>query len=233
MVVEKIWVQSVGAVMFPGYGISYRFLNFLSEKWATLNYGNVHLTTALCFRRQFYILDSPNDAIYLAFLNSNCIRWQEDETDVKRSSEFPHDRQFLSNVKYILCEIHSDLQAIIFGAPNMNITSPGASKVFLIFRGFPKKYRHNTYQIRYVWISVCVCVADFTLDAELLARSQYSEGPKTGHLDTGFSWFPCVYKQMLRRLPRFQVATACFLCSPPDLNINISLTSFIFYLHVK
>jgi len=25
----------------------------------------------------------------------------------------------------------------------------------------------------------------------LLARSQYSEGPATGHLDTGFSWFPC------------------------------------------
>jgi len=29
----------------------------------------------------------------------------------------------------------------------------------------------------------------FTLDAGLLARSQYSEGPATGHLDTGFSWF--------------------------------------------
>ena len=32
----------------------------------------------------------------------------------------------------------------------------------------------------------------FTLDAGLLARSQYSEGPATGHLGTGFSWFPCV-----------------------------------------
>ena len=31
-----------------------------------------------------------------------------------------------------------------------------------------------------------VCIALFTLDAELLARSQYSEGPATGHLDTGF-----------------------------------------------
>jgi len=30
-----------------------------------------------------------------------------------------------------------------------------------------------------------------TLDAGLLAISQYSEGPATGHLDTGFSWFPC------------------------------------------
>ena len=43
-----------------------------------------------------------------------------------------------------------------------------------------------------------VCVAGFTVDAELLARSQYSEGPATSHLNTGFSWFPFVYKQMLR-----------------------------------
>jgi len=35
-----------------------------------------------------------------------------------------------------------------------------------------------------------VCIAVF-LDVGLLARSQYSEGPVTGHLDTGFSWFPC------------------------------------------
>jgi len=48
------------------------------------------------------------------------------------------------------------------------------------------------------------------------------EGPATGHLDTGFSWFPCVYKQMLRWFPRFQVATTCFSCSPPDLNLLFS-----------
>jgi len=78
-----------------------------------------------------------------------------------------------------------------------------------------------------------VCIAGVTLDAELLARSQYLEGPATGHLDTGFSWFPYVYKQMLRWLPRFPVATTCFSCSPPDLNLNLSVTSFIFCLHVK
>ena len=42
----------------------------------------------------------------------------------------------------------------------------------------------------YVYLLHCVCVVVFTLDAGLLARSQYSEGSATGHLDTGFSWFP-------------------------------------------
>ena len=28
--------------------------------------------------------------------------------------------------------------------------------------------------------------------AGLLAKGQYPEGPATGHLDTGFAWFPCV-----------------------------------------
>ena len=57
------------------------------------------------------------------------------------------------------------------------------------------------------WLAVCIvvvvlymccylmcicCTFLFTLDAGLLAKSQYSEGPATGHLDTSFSWFPCV-----------------------------------------
>ena len=75
-------------------------------------------------------------------------------------------------------------------------------------------------------INVLVCIGVFTLDVGLLARSQYSEGPATGHLDTGFSWFPCIYKQMLRWFPTFQVATTCFSCSPPDLNLVV--TNFIF-----
>jgi hypothetical protein len=76
-----------------------------------------------------------------------------------------------------------------------------------------------------------VCLGVFTLDARQLARSQYSEGPATGHLDTSFSWFPCVYKQILRWFPTFQVATTCFSCSPPDLNLVV--TDFIFCVHVK
>jgi len=77
----------------------------------------------------------------------------------------------------------------------------------------------------------CVCIAvSHILHAGLLARSQYSEGPATGHLDTCFSWFPCVYKRMLRWFPRLQVATACFSCSPPDLNF-LDLYLIFMYMH--
>ena len=82
---------------------------------------------------------------------------------------------------------------------------------------------------------MCICCTTwallfFTLDDGLLAGSQYSEGPATGHLDTGFSRFPCVYKQMLRWFPRFQVATTCFSCSPPDLNFLNPYFIFM-YMH--
>jgi hypothetical protein len=76
-----------------------------------------------------------------------------------------------------------------------------------------------------------VHIAVVTLDVGLLARSQYSEGPATGHLDTGLSWFPCVYKRMLRWFPRFQVTTTCFSCSPPDLKVKLVI-SFI-YLYTR
>ena len=42
----------------------------------------------------------------------------------------------------------------------------------------------------YVYLLYYVGIVAFTLDAGLLARSQYPEGPATGHLDTGFSLFP-------------------------------------------
>jgi hypothetical protein len=54
------------------------------------------------------------------------------------------------------------------------------------------------YLLYLMCVCCTVCVAVLTLDAGLLARSQYPEGPATGHLDTGFSWFLCVYKRMLR-----------------------------------
>jgi len=80
--------------------------------------------------------------------------------------------------------------------------------------------------LSYVYLLYYLCIAVFTLDAGLLARSQYSEGPATGHLDTGFSSFPCVYKQMLRWFPKFKVPTTCFSCSPPDLNLVVANVLF-------
>jgi len=99
-------------------------------------------------------------------------------------------------------------------------SAPGSSSWFLSLR-FP----HQNPVL-------CVhCCFFFTLDAGLLARSQYSEGPATGHLDRGFSRFPCAYKQTLRRFPTFQVATTCFSFSSPDLNLVV--TDFVFCLHLK
>jgi hypothetical protein len=87
------------------------------------------------------------------------------------------------------------------------------------------------FVVPYVYLYYA-CVGILTLDAGLLVRSQYPVGSATGHLDTGFSWFPCVYKPMLRRFPSFQVATTCLLCSPPDFN---SLVTFFPHIcvHVK
>jgi hypothetical protein len=81
-------------------------------------------------------------------------------------------------------------------------------------------------------IAVFTCIAVLALDVGLLARSQYPEGPATGHLDTVFSWFPFVYKRMLRWLPSCQFATTCLSRSPLDLNF---LGTFIFHIcvHVK
>jgi hypothetical protein len=44
--------------------------------------------------------------------------------------------------------------------------------------------------VLYVYLLYYVCIAVLTLDAGLLARSQYPEGPATDHIDTCFSWFP-------------------------------------------
>jgi len=74
------------------------------------------------------------------------------------------------------------------------------------------------FVVPYAYLLYYVCIAVLTLYAGLLARSQYPDGPATGHFDTGFSWFPCVYKRMLRWFPSLHVATTCFSSSPPDLN---------------
>jgi hypothetical protein len=57
-----------------------------------------------------------------------------------------------------------------------------------------------TVLLLYCVLCICCTVGTdvFPLDAGLLARGQYSDGPATGHLDTGFAWFPRVFKQILR-----------------------------------
>ena len=84
------------------------------------------------------------------------------------------------------------------------------------------------FVVPYVYLLYYLCIAVLTLDAGLQARSQYPEGPATGHLDRGFSWFPYVYKRMLKWFPSFQVDTTCLSCSPPDLNFLVTL--FFSYL---
>jgi hypothetical protein len=50
--------------------------------------------------------------------------------------------------------------------------------------------------------TVCVCIALLqTVVAGLLARSQCPEGPATGHLGTGFSWFPLCLKANAEMVP--------------------------------
>jgi hypothetical protein len=56
------------------------------------------------------------------------------------------------------------------------------------------------------------------LVAGFLASSRYPEGPAlTGHLGTSFLGFP-LSKTEAGTLPNTPVATACFSCSPADLN---------------
>jgi hypothetical protein len=69
-------------------------------------------------------------------------------------------------------------------------------------------------------VLLCVCVAVLhTVVARLLARSQYPEGPATGHLGTGFSWVSLCLNANAEMIPKTQVVTACFSCGPPDLSL--------------
>ena len=54
----------------------------------------------------------------------------------------------------------------------------------------------------YVYLLYYVCIAVFILHAGLLARSQYSEGPTTGHLDTGFVFVSLCLKANAEMVPK-------------------------------
>jgi len=85
----------------------------------------------------------------------------------------------------------------------------------------------HVFVVPHVYLLCYVCITVLTLDAGLLARTQYPEGTANGQLDTGFSCFPCVYKRMLRWFPIFQVATTCSSCSHPDLNFLVTFFSYL------
>jgi hypothetical protein len=63
----------------------------------------------------------------------------------------------------------------------------------------------SVFVVPYVYLLYHVCIAVLTLDAGLLAGSQYLEGPVTGHLDTGFPWFPCLQAnaEMVPKFPSY------------------------------
>ena len=90
--------------------------------------------------------------------------------------------------------------AVVTNPGNLNFleTRPVMGLIYLYL---PLRYRIIVYTgsclvcvlLSYAYLLYYVCIVFFfTLDAGLLATSQYSEGPATGHLDIGFSWFPCV-----------------------------------------
>ena len=53
---------------------------------------------------------------------------------------------------------------------------------------------------------------------------------KTISTQVFFLGFPVSLKQMLRRFPTFQVATTCFSCSPPDVNLVVQLKVLVYVL---
>src|SRR5215475_240963 len=76
-----------------------------------------------------------------------------------------------------------------------------------------------------------VCIDVFALDAGLLARCHCSDvlRPATS-IQVYFLCFPVSLKQMLRWFPSSQVATACFSCSPPDVNLVAQFQVLVYVL---
>jgi hypothetical protein len=143
-------------------------------------------------------------------------------------------KNFRNYIQYFLQLVLFSLRAFLLTVCVLCVLSSYVCLLYLmclccILYVFVAPYVYLLYLILY--LLYYVCIAAFTVDAGLLARSQYPEGPATGHLDTGFSWFPCVYKRMLRWFSSSQVATTCLLCSPPDLNFLV--TFFHIRVHVK
>ena len=59
------------------------------------------------------------------------------------------------------------------------------------------------FVVPYVFLLYNVCIAVLTLEAGLLARSQYPESPATGHLDTGFFLVSLRLQANAEMVPKF------------------------------
>ena len=76
------------------------------------------------------------------------------------------------------------------------LSSPCVAFPMCIAANCSRYFVHCYYYLVCIFVTACVlfycvCIAVLhTLVAGLLARSQYPEGPATGHLGTGFPWFP-------------------------------------------
>ena len=66
---------------------------------------------------------------------------------------------------------------------------------------FVVSYEYLLYA--YVHLLYYVCIDILTLDAGLLARSKYPEGPATGHLDTGFLLVSLCLQVNAEMVPKF------------------------------
>jgi len=61
----------------------------------------------------------------------------------------------------------------------------------------------NVFVVPYVYLLYYVCIAVLTLDARLLTKSQYPEGPVSGHLDTDFFLFSLCLQANAEMVPKF------------------------------
>ena len=65
------------------------------------------------------------------------------------------------------------------------------------------------FVVPYVYLLYYVCIAVLTLDAGLLAISQYPEGPATGQLDTGFFLVSLCLQANAEKVPKFP--SCCYM----------------------
>ena len=79
-----------------------------------------------------------------------------------------------------------------------------------------------------VFVAPYVCIAVLTLDAGLLARSQYSEGPAIGHLGTGFFLVSLCLQANAEMVPKFP---SCYHM-PVMYPSRLKFPSYFFFIFV-